>query len=68
MMLVLLNDVDDSRTPQLLFGLQLGLSWRLKNRQMRDETNNCLSVSVKKTNKDTQTPKHSLIVKAQLSE
>ena len=65
---VLLNDVDDSRAPQLFFGLQLRLSWRLKNRQMRDETNNYLSVSVKKTNKDAQTLKHSLIVKAQLSE
>ena len=57
MTLVLLNDIDDSRVPQLF-----------KNRQMRDETNNCLSVSVKKINKDAQTLKHSLIVKAQLSE
>ena len=32
---------------------------RLKNRQMRDKTNECLSVSVKKTNKDEQKLKHS---------
>ena len=75
MTLVLLNDVDDSRVPQLFFGLaimELRRSWRLKNelknRQMRDETNNCLSVSVKKTNKDAQTLKHSVIVKSRLSE
>ena len=68
MTLVLLNDVDNSHATKLLFGLQLRLSLRLKNRQMRDETNNCLSVSVKKTNKDAQRLKHSLIVKAQLSE
>ena len=50
-----LNDVDNSCMLQLFF-VHIAT---IENRQMRDETNECLSVSVKKTNKDAQMLKHS---------
>ena len=46
----------------LRYSMELQWPWRLrgrlKNWQMRDETNECLSVSVKKMNKDAKTMKH----------
>ena len=62
MTLVLLNDVNDSRAPQLFFVhiAKSGVATIVKT-QMRDETKECLSLSVKKTNKDAKTLKHTLL-------
>ena len=63
MTLVSLNDVDNSCTLQLFF-VHVAT---IKIRQMRDETNECLSVSVKKTNKDAQMLKHSCYIEGAIT-